>query len=57
MISRLEKLFFALWALFPFGMGAVYALINMIGGWSHFVKDRNYSFYLLNALIWLEFQL
>ena len=43
--SRLEKLFFALLALFPFGMDAVYALINMTGGWSRFRSDRGYASY------------
>ena len=45
MISRFERLFFALLALFPFGMGAVYALINMTGGWIRFSSHRGYAFY------------
>jgi|GEM_PF-66605 len=45
MISRFERLFFALLALFPFGMGAVYALINMTGGWIRFSSHRGYASY------------
>ena len=40
MIARLEKLFFFLLALCPFAMGAVYALVNMTGGWSLFFAQR-----------------
>ncbi len=45
MIARLEKLFFMLLALCPFAMGAVYAFVNMSGGWSRFCERRSYAFY------------
>ena len=47
MIARLEKLFFLLLALCPFAMGAVYAFVNMMGGWSLFSERRTYAFYAI----------
>lgn len=47
MIARLEKLFFLLLALCPFAMGAVYAFVNMMGGWSLFSEKRSYAFYAI----------
>lgn len=44
-IARLEKIFFFLLALYPFAMGAVYALVNMAGGWARFSERRTYAFY------------
>ena len=43
--ARLEKLFFLLLALCPFAMGAVYAVVNMMGGWTLFSAERSFEFY------------
>lgn len=45
MTARLEKLFFFTLALCPFAMGAVYALVNMTGGWARFIDGHDYAFY------------
>ena len=45
MTARLEKLFFFTLALCPFAMGAVYALVNMSGGWARFIDGHDYAFY------------
>jgi len=50
MIARLEKLFFFLLALFPFAMGAVYAFVNIMGGWVRFSGKRGFGFYFMPSL-------
>ena len=50
MIARLEKLFFLLLALCPFAMGAVYAFVNMTGGWARFSERRGFDFYYMPTL-------
>ena len=44
-IARLEKIFFLLLALCPFALGAVFAFVNMTGGWARFSERRDYAFY------------
>lgn len=47
MVGRLTRIFCLTLAVLPFGMGAVYALVNLSGGWEFLFPRHAYAFYFL----------